>query len=172
MLFLWAKNKRSKRFAAYMHSLAGQKGFTILEILATIAVFSLVLVSVFTFYQLGLNTYHHGLMLLDLQQNIRLAGDFINREMRHAINLQLNGASEVRYRLPDDANRYAIKQKNKEIVLLINNTETKIAYDIESLYFNWDATRKILYYTIEGTASRQNYRLRSAVLLQNMGHAL
>ncbi|MEW5922021.1 MAG: prepilin-type N-terminal cleavage/methylation domain-containing protein [Bacillota bacterium] len=168
LFLLYAKIDKQGKVFRLMQKVALEKGFTLVEVLAAVSVFTMLLGSVFSLYFFGMNTYHAAATRLDLQQNVRLGGDFITRELRHAVALQMIGEGEVRYRLPGDAGRYTIKQKNEEIVLLINNTETKIAYNIGSLVFTWNSTKNILYYTIEGDVDSQCYSVRSAVFIPNL----
>lgn len=144
------------------------RGMTLVEVLASISIFTLVLGSLFSLYFYALHSYQTSSVRLDLQQNVRLAGDFLTRELRHAVELQLTDKGELSYRLPDDAFCYRIRQKNEEIVLLINNTETKIAYNIKILGLTWDDNKKTLHYKIGGDADGQSYSLRSAVFMPNI----
>ena len=147
---------------------ATEKGFTLLEVLAAVTVYALLLGSVFSLYLFGVNTYKVGSNRLDLQQNVRVAADFISRELRYAHALQQVNDHEVQYSYPGEAAPYTIKHKNGEVVQLISNTETKIAYNIETLIFNWDEHNKVLYFSIKGNDEGNTYAVRSAVCLQNL----
>ncbi len=147
---------------------AAKKGFTLVEVLAATAIYALLLGSVFSLYFFSVNAYKMGSTRVDLQQNVRVAADFINRELRHALALQQVNGHEIRYSKPGDTAAYTIKYKNGEIVQLIRNTEEKVAYNVEALIFDWDEDNKILYFNIMGIDEGNTYAMRSAVCLQNL----
>jgi len=150
-------------------TLVPDKGFTLIEILAAVSIAVLLFSAVFGLYFFGVNTFQICTAHLDLQQNVRIAADFITRELRYARNLEVD-TNEVQYQLPDDDdnNSYTIKKENGEIVYLINSTENKIAYNISTLSFTWDGLKKILSFEIEGVDNRYRYAVRTAVCLQNL----
>lgn len=147
---------------------AAEQGFTLLECLAAVTVFILLLGMVWGFYLFGVYYFQAAAERVDLQQNVRVAADFIARELRYARTLELSGSREVRYRLPNDSTSYTIRQKYNEVVLLIAGTETKIAYNIQSLIFNWDAGKGILYFDLAGNSGRYNYAVNTALRLPNL----
>ena len=145
------------------------KGFTLIEVLAAVSVFALLIgttISLFIFY---ISIFQSGIDRLDLQQNVRIATDFFIRELRYAEDLQVISNKEIRFRLPGDITIYTLKKKNEELVILSNNTENKIAYNINFLHFT-DEQRKILSFEIQGQGDNNNYlyATRSAVCLQNL----
>jgi len=148
--------------------IAAEQGFTLLECLAAVTVFTILLGTVLGFYLFGVNKFQAAVEQLDLQQNVRVAADLITRELRYARTLHLRSSADVTYRLPGDGTSYRIRQKNNEIVLLIAGTETKIAYDIQTLIFNWDAGRGILYFDLVGSDSNYNYAVNTALRLPNL----
>ena len=149
------------------YKIKNENGFTLIEVVAAITLYTVLLGSVFSLYIFSVNAYKAGSNLLDLQQNVRVATDFITREIRYAHDLQLVNVHEIKYICPAGI-KNTIKYKNGEIVQLISNTETKIAYDMEELIFDWDEERKILYFVIKGISEETTYAVRSAVCLQNL----
>lgn len=145
-----------------------EKGFTLMEVLAAVSVFALIMGSVFSLYIFGINTYKAGSNRVDLQQNIRLASDFITRELRYAHTFAQISEHEIRYSIYDSESTYTIKYKDGEIVQLIGGTEEKIAYAVETLRFGWDGANAILNFSISGIADGNSYALRSAVCLRNL----
>ncbi|MCM8781748.1 MAG: type II secretion system GspH family protein [Candidatus Omnitrophica bacterium] len=73
-----------------------QKGFTLIEVLVSVAIFSFTVLAVLTLLQLGHLTWHQDIGLLELHQNIRLALDGMSREIRQSepasINISESGA--------------------------------------------------------------------------------
>lgn len=144
-------------------------GFTLVEVLAALLLYTVLIGSVFSLYLFGVNAYQTGAARLDLQQNVRLAVDFISRELRYANELEIVSAEEIRYRYPGEPARYTLKYKNSEIVHLRGNVENKVAYSIKTLSFDWDEEDKLLYFNIKGTDNNgYTYVARSAVCLQNL----
>ena len=152
-----------------MRLLNSENGFTLVEVLAALTLYIFLLGSVFSLYSFGVNTYRVNTNRVDLQQNIRVAADFITRELRYAHVLEQVNECEIRYKkIPDVGANYTIKYKNGEIVQLIGKTEEKVAYNVETLIFDWDDNAKILYFTIKGINDGNTYNVRSAVCLQNL----
>ena len=164
---LYARDPKVNRGSAG-EIIVAEQGFTLLECLAAVTVFTILLGTVWGFYLFGVNNFQAAAEKVDLQQNVRVAADMITRELRYASTLQLNGSREVRYRLPGDNTSYRIRQKNNEVVLLIAGTETKIAYNIQSLIFSWDAENRILYFDLVGADGRYNYAVNTALRLPNL----
>jgi len=164
------KTFKKSKFSISVSNVYEDRGFTLIEVLAAVTVFVLLIgttISLFIFY---INIFQSDIDRLDLQQNVRIATDFLIRELRYADDLQMISNTEICYRLPEDTNTYAIKKKNKEIVILSNKNENKIAYNINFLHFNWDEQRKILSFEIQGKGdnNKYTYATRSAVCLQNL----
>lgn len=136
--------------------------------MAAISIYALLLGSVFSMYLFGVNIYKVGSNRSDLQQNVRVAADFITRELRHARTLQQVNGHEIKYSNFGDTATHTIKHKNEEIVQLISSTEVKVAYNVESLIFDWDDNYKVLYFNIVGIDEGNTYAMRSAVCLKNL----
>jgi prepilin-type N-terminal cleavage/methylation domain-containing protein len=146
---------------------ASEKGFTLVEVMTAISIYAILLGSVFSLYLFGVNAYKAASNRLDLQQNVRVAADFITRELRHAKALQQVNGHEIKYSNFGDTATYTIKYKNGEIVQLVNSTEVKIACNVDALIFDWDEDYKVLYFNIVGIDEGNTYAMRSAVYLQN-----
>jgi len=65
-----------------------KRGFTLLEVLLAVTIFSLVLAALFTFYWGALQGWARGTAAMDLQQNARIAIYEITRELRYALILE------------------------------------------------------------------------------------
>jgi prepilin-type N-terminal cleavage/methylation domain-containing protein len=64
--------------------LACQRGFTLAEVLVTSVLMVLVLLPIYTVFAAGRNTYNRGMSKAEIQQDARLALDWMTREARMA----------------------------------------------------------------------------------------
>lgn len=145
------------------------QGFTLVELTLVVALLSFLLASALIFYFYGLKAFNDGVAQADLQQNVRIAADYISRELRFAKNLELVSGQEVRYKKPQDGNLYVIKKKGREIVVLINNVENKIAYNIVELNFAITPGEKFIEFEVLGDDGNFSYGVKSKVYLKNAG---
>ena len=152
---------------------SSEKGFTLLEVLAVVTIFSFLLAMACSLFMYQANFFQYAAKRLDVQQNVRVAADFITRELRYAEDLEIVNSQEVKYTLPDDDKLLGIRLRinsstnDKEIMIVYPGTANLITYNIESLDFSLDEPSKILYFTIKGADGRYSYTLRSAVYMPN-----
>ncbi|MCQ9206179.1 MAG: prepilin-type N-terminal cleavage/methylation domain-containing protein [Omnitrophica bacterium] len=69
-------------------------GFTLIEVLISVAITSMAVVFIFTLFNRGNALFQQEIVLLDLQQNVRLAMDGMSREIRQAtplVNVSITG---------------------------------------------------------------------------------
>ena len=144
-----------------------RNGFTVIELLVALAVTGIMLIALFSFFSLGFQTFYSGRQRIDLQQNVRLAADFITREVRYANELEIVTPGEIRFTLHGCSNQYRIKQKGDELVLLTNDVENKIAYHIRELELSYCVQDHVLHYVIHGEEGFQRYSLRSSIHIKN-----
>lgn len=71
------------------HYLRKSKGFTLVELLVTIVILSIVLSAAFAFFIFGNKTYNKGIDQYSVQSNIRLASDYITKEIRYATQIEV-----------------------------------------------------------------------------------
>ncbi len=145
-----------------------RKGFTLLECVIVMAIMSLIFVAAYSLFFFGVRAYETGRENVDVQQNVRIAADFIFREVRYAQTLVVPSPTEIRFTLPEDDNGYAIKLKGEEIVLFTNFVENKIAYQIKDLQFTFCAQRGMLGYYISGGQGDDYYALRGSFQVRNL----
>lgn len=70
-------------------------GFTLVEVLVSVAITSMAVVVIFTLFNQGDALFQQEIVLLDLQQQVRLAMDGMSREIRQATplaNVSITGA--------------------------------------------------------------------------------
>lgn len=152
-----------RRFLLHHH-----KGFTLLECVLAVAIFSLVFIAAYAMLLFGIRTYEAGRQNLDIQQNVRIAADVIFREVRYAQTLVVSSPTEIRFTFPEDDKNYAIRLKGEEIVMLTNFVENKIAYRIRDLQFSYCARLGVLNYTILGGQGDAHYALQGAFQVRNL----
>jgi len=70
-----------------------QRGFTLTELLISIAVIGMIMATIFTLQQQGQLAYLWGAARVEVQQNARLALDIMTRELRSAQSLTSVGAN-------------------------------------------------------------------------------
>ncbi len=145
-----------------------RKGFTLLECVLAVAIMSLIFIVAYSLFIFGIRTYEAGRQKVDVQQNVRIAADFIFREVRYAQTLEVPSPTEIRFTFPGDDNLYAIRLKGEEIVLLTNFVENKIAYQIKDLQFSFCARRGIVGYHILGGQDDDHYALQGAFQVRNL----
>jgi len=146
-----------------------RQGFTLVELTLAVALLSIILTSFIAFYFWGLRVFNNGIARAELQQNVRIAADYISRELRFAESLELAGAQKVSYFKPQDGNRYVLKKKGREIVVLINGVENKVASDIAELSLKMVPGKNLLVFEVVGNDGRFNYGIKSSILLKNAG---
>ncbi len=128
-----------------MRKIRGQDGFTLLELLATLAILSFVMAAVYTFYFAGLSGFNRGIAQMDAQQSVRVAMDKMARELRYATSVVIASEEEIRFRLKGDNKTYLFRKAGQEIVFeSLTGTSlyshTKIALGITALHFSTDET--------------------------------
>ena len=147
-----------------------EEGFTLIEVLAAVTIFSFLIAMACSLFIFQTNFYEFTTKRLDVQQNVRIAADYISQELRYATTLKRKNAQEVEYEIPNDERIFNIRHKDKSIVrsLYNYNGENEISYNIEKLNFTWNDTEKILTFTIKGSDKNYSYTLVSAVYLPNV----
>ena len=144
-----------------------RNGFTVIELIAALGVTSMILLVVFSMFFLGFRAFEEGKQNIDLQQNVRLAADYISREVRYAQELNVVNPGEIHFLVHGNSNQYRIKQKGEELVVLTNFAENKIAYHIKTLEFTYCEQSRVLHYVIHGENGLRGYTLRSSLNIKN-----
>jgi len=67
-----------------------QKGFTLLEVLVSIALFILIMLTAYSMFSIAQNTYNHGGNDIELWQNARASLDRMTREIRQSDEINTN----------------------------------------------------------------------------------
>jgi len=147
-------------------------GFTVVEQLAVLAIFGMVITALYTFYLAGLNSYNRSFTRLEGQQSARIAMDKIVRELRYAASVEVVSGEEILFHLPDDHRVYRFRKSGREIVFesLFGRSiiaHTKVALGINSLHFAVGQTC-IVNITIAAGAGDNELILTSRIRPRNM----
>lgn len=132
-----------------------QKGFTLIELIIVIALISIVVATIFSFFMFNLRTFNRGENMAQVQFDVRMASEFVTNELRNVnvISLTNSGLSETL-----DLTELSGKYSNVVNVLF----EIKL-----------DERRYFVSYTIDGNSSdgKNPYSITSKVLLNNIKSA-
>ncbi|MEW5785665.1 MAG: prepilin-type N-terminal cleavage/methylation domain-containing protein, partial [Bacillota bacterium] len=104
-----------------------QEGYTILELLAALAIFGLIIGAIYSFYLAGLNSWNRGIVQMDSQQSARIAMDKMIRELRYASAVELQSDEEIRFQLTGDTKTYLFRKSGRELIFeskLNNSTKS------------------------------------------------
>ena len=161
-----------------------RRGFALLELVIALSLLSIILAMGFMFYFFGVNTFGIGEQQTDVQQNARLAADFITRELRIAEKIVIVDQYEdlalldfdvdseeylVYYLYVDDSRLYYEKIDTPvELHVLLEGISSKVDFDLE---FIKSATEEnILHFNLsaENKESGRNYSLETEVLVLNL----
>ncbi|MGI6615864.1 MAG: PilW family protein [Dethiobacteria bacterium] len=154
-----------------------ERGFTITEVLLSLALLGLIAAAIFTIYYSGVNAWHRSVERLDCQQNARTAMEMIDRELRFADWIEIPQANEIRYRLKGDfghgKERYYRRFRLQGKQLLIEEIRdgkthacNVVALEIGMIHFNKDASGNV-YVTISAGDARAII-LQSSVTPRNL----
>lgn len=158
---------RSKRW------IANQSGLTLAELTVTLGLLGVVLAAGYTFYSFGLNLFTSGEMRSEVQQAVRMSGDFIADEIRNAIELEVfNAGDSAKF---TDTSFYYIYQDGAAIryrkpgqdsgSALFNGIYGNLTFQ---LAFN-KTTGNLITYSIQARNSRQaSYSVNTGILLLNI----
>lgn len=149
-----------------------QEGYTILELLAALAILGLIISAIYSFYLAGLKSWHRGIEQMDSQQSARIAMDKMIRELRYASAVEVRSDEEICFYLAGDTKTYLFRKAGQELVFesKLNNTtksHTKIALGITALKFSIDQTNTV-HITISTGNEAQPVTLRGSVRPRNL----
>jgi len=116
-----------------------KKGFTVLEMLVAIAVFSMLMLCIYTIYMTGLKNYYFGSSEMHLQQQARVSIQNIMKEIRQSrySDISINsGLNSISFKKPiniytnpatySGTITYYLDSNNKQIIRLDPSGSSKI----------------------------------------------
>ncbi len=117
---------------------ADEKGLTVIELLATLAIVGFIIAAIYSFHLTGIKGWQRSVSKLDDNQSARIAMDKMIRELRYASSVSLHDQGrEIRFTAPHDSYR----------TLRFRIVGTEIVYDSfptgSSFYFNTKVAQNI-----------------------------
>lgn len=147
-----------------------EKGFTLIEVIITIALMSIVIQIVYAIFFVGIKSYDTGKNMGFAQQEVRLAADIINSELRYINDLKTTPLVGKYYSLEiknnGDETFYLEKKQYDEmnpegkIVRIINGKYSKISLDNS-------ITSGVINATLEQFEEENKYNINFEVTLEN-----
>ncbi len=158
-----------------------KKGFTLLEIIVVVAIFSLIVDAIFTVFNIGQNTFFSNEACLHLQQNLRLSMDGMIREIRQSSASDItisSGGSKIVFKIPLDITTDPVTKSADISYSLVSGqiirenpagTQKVIANDITSLTFTQSGNNVEISISASDTLKQRTYTqsLKESVLLRN-----
>jgi len=151
------------------------KGFTLLEVLVSIAIFSVISIGIYNVLIVGQRTFYTGLGTLELQSQIRMAVSWITRELREGTSFSIttvdadddsitfstpNEASIAYYRDVSDLNGDNIT--TQVIREYPSGTRKVVANDITSLEFS--SSGRLVKVSLTAAKNSGGRQLQSALI--------
>ncbi len=78
------------------------RGFTLIELMIVTGILSIIVVAIFAVLEMGRKSWYLGTDKIEVQQNARLAVDYMVKELRQA-KIILTGTESIRFNLPAGA---------------------------------------------------------------------
>lgn len=150
-----------------------EKGFTLAEILVSVAIVLFVFLGVYEVLNVGNISWFTDMGMLDLQQEARLAMDGITREIRQSSPYDVsitNGGQKVEFYIPDVSNSISYFIQNSQLVREHPiGTEKVLSGDLTSLDFSLASDTVTIQLTVGKTAQNRNlsFSLAERVRLRN-----
>ncbi len=157
-----------------------ESGLSLVELIVTLALLSIVLAGAYMFYFFGHMSFVTAEGRSDVQKNVRMAADFISREIRHATRVHL-GLPEGKTSIPhaaalEEDEHYIflnadglIEYRTKNVSRLIPGViSDKVEFDLS--FVKSTTHTNVLSFRVDGTRdSGQTYSLLSEVFIENLG---
>jgi prepilin-type N-terminal cleavage/methylation domain-containing protein len=158
-----------------MKSGYSKKGFTLIEIMLAMALFSIILVAISSFFDFGLSTFGVGSRQYDVQAEVRLAVDYVTQEMRYATNASLLNTIDPAAISDTDSNDYFYIENGSLVFSSYNNGNPRIRKEFgkgikDASYFSAtsDGKHQTISASIFAENEKQDYELKSEIALPNI----
>jgi len=148
-----------------LKSIFENKGFSLVEIVITLALLGIILVPIFSFYFFGANTYEAAQKKSNIQNDILIAAEFITKELRTATAISLVETPNQNKGLYNSS----IGLKKGCIEYNYNNISKPLTNsNIVELNLTLKKNSNILEFYIIGEEGKDQYRIHSKVTLLNL----
>lgn len=153
------------------------QGFTIVELLVALVILNLVLAIGFSFYFFGARAFAVGEVRSTLQRDLRLTADFMTRELRNVVEVELlDSATDNFGDWPDHDHIYwtgdDIVHRSGGVETIKTEVQiTDAVFDFISVTDHDSRTSILLSFRLTGTLSDQEYTVESDILLNNIRSA-
>lgn len=152
-------------------SLAKQSGFTLIELVVTLAILGIVIVTIYSINQFGLRTFAQSSDRAENQFEVRMPADFIAKKVRYANNVEIldavptstpTGAHEIFL----DSGQLKYREYGSDSVIIGTQGVSNYSFNIQKK----SGTDNMLQYVI-GKTGTSNYDLVTDVIVLNVGNA-
>ncbi|HOB35196.1 MAG: prepilin-type N-terminal cleavage/methylation domain-containing protein [Firmicutes bacterium] len=148
--------------------LRSQQGFTMVEMLAVVVIFLLLMFSISTVFMASLRLYHAGMQQAGLHSDLRLAAEKIIRELRFAYYLELLDESVWDIDAIDTSEyRYIYLDRETNTIIQLDETGSHPLSNEVIAGVSFVGNVSTLLFTLHGESGGQSYSLDSSVRLLN-----
>lgn len=153
-------------------AIENMRGLTLVEMIVVLSLLSMVLAVGYTFLFSGLNTFNIAEGRSEVQRVVRLAGDFITREVRYAHEMEIINPTEsddfidtTYYYIYQDGSSIKYRKEGEGIATnILNGISDEVAFQ---LHFTKDG--RMINYSIHGSKDGESpYEIDSDVLILNL----
>jgi prepilin-type N-terminal cleavage/methylation domain-containing protein len=149
---------------------AKYKGFTLVEVILSMALLGLIVSLAFSLFFFGLNTFGLGEKQADVQFDVRMASQFISHEVRYAKEVEILNSLPATL---DNSFYIYVKEESNGTKYIFSKSlteEKKFAVGNNTdIMFNSSSPGKTLYFNIYDMAKGTPYTIESEVYIQNLG---
>lgn len=160
-----------KNLQKYKYVVEKKKGLTLVELLISLALVGVVILLASSIYIFGLKIFDKGTTQSNVQDEIRVVGDFITKEIRNSVEITFNTPSNIKEysMIYLDKNVIKYKPEGKSLEESVNKTGSIISGNNDLIFQTKNKNSKaFLNFTIKGTGKQQSYTLNSEVFLNNI----
>lgn len=164
----------------YIKKLIAEKsGFTLIELMLALSILGIILAMGYSFFFFGSNSFRLGGDQSNLQRDMRLTSDFITREVRYAVDIEIvttappfggDGYHYIYHDLSDSIIKYvdpagSVNIKTDPVIDKVIFQFNTVAIEVSDTKENY-----LLHFTIVGSSetNANNYQIDSEVMLNNI----
>lgn len=117
---------------------AGDGGFTLVEVVVAVLIFSLALGAALALYQQGVLSWHREAARVDVQENLRLGLDRMSRELKAAVRLDEAQSAAVGFEAADGRRvRYYHMADKKQLMREVDGGHNPVASYVTALLLTY-----------------------------------